>query len=230
MPPMNSQRIGILLLLAVAGCASGPSFPQPIERELLLQPNHPEFATPAPDTFQVLFETTAGDFVVESVREWAPHGNDRFFNLVRAGFYDGVRFFRVVDGFVAQFGLNPNPDVIAAWRTATIPDDEVCESNVRGMISFAAGDPNTRTTQLFINFDDNSRLDELGFAPIARIVEGEEVMDEIYREYGEGAPRGPGPSQVQINEEGDAYLEREFPLLDRILTARLVSVSGPPAR
>ncbi|MEX2531907.1 MAG: peptidylprolyl isomerase [Gemmatimonadota bacterium] len=222
---MNSQRVGLLLLLAVAGCASGPSFPQPIERELLLQPDHPEFTTPAPDTFRVLFETTAGDFVVESVREWAPHGNDRFFNLVRAGFYDGVRFFRVVDGFVAQFGLNPDTDVIAAWRTATIPDDEVLESNVRGMISFAAGDPDTRTTQLFINLDDNSRLDDLGFAPIARIVEGEEMLDEIYREYGEGAPRGPGPSQAQINEEGEAYLEREFPLLDRILTARIVSVS-----
>jgi peptidyl-prolyl cis-trans isomerase A (cyclophilin A) len=212
----------------LAGCAIGPrAGSEPAaELPLLLQPEHPDLNRPPPERFKVLFETTAGDFVVEVTTEWAPLGAARFYNLVHGGFYERARFFRVIPGFMAQFGIHADPEISAAWRGARLIDDPVTHPNERGYVTFATGGPDTRTTQLFINFGDNSRLDELGFAPIARIVEGEEVIDEIYREYGEGYPRGSGPSQAQINEEGEAYLEREFPLLDRILTARIISVTG----
>ncbi len=144
----------------------------------------------APDRFRVRFETTKGPFVIEVKREWAPRGADRFYNLVRAGYYDDVAFFRVIDGFMVQFGINGDPRVNAAWQGARIPDDPVTQSNRRGMVTYAMAGPDTRTTQLFINFGDNKGLDGQGFAPFGAVVEGLAVVDSLYSGYGEGAPRG----------------------------------------
>lgn len=187
----------------------------------LLDPEHPDVNRTAPDTFRVRFRTTEGDFLVEVHRDWAPRGADRFYNLVRAGFYDDVYFFRVLDGFVAQFGINGDPAVSAAWSWAEIQDDPVRESNRRGTLVYATGGPNTRTTQLFINLVDNERLDGMGFSPFGEVVEGMAVVDSLYSGYGEGAPQGLGPSQGRIEDEGNAYLRAEFPELDRIIGARI---------
>ena len=179
-----------------------------------------------PETFQVRFETTAGDFVIEARREWAPRGVDRFYNLVREGFYDGVRFFRVIEGFMAQFGIAADPDKAPSWHSTRIEDDAVTESNTRGRVTFATAGPGTRTTQLFINYADNSRLDDMGFAPIGEVVEGMSVVDSLHAGYGEGAPRGRGPDQGRIQREGNAYLESEFPDLDWIRRATVVEPAG----
>jgi len=177
---------------------------------------------PAPDRFRVLFETTKGPFVVEVTRAWAPRGADRFYNLVRAGFYDEVAFFRVISGFMVQFGIHGDPRVNAAWRGAEIPDDPVTQSNRRGMVTYAMAGPDTRTTQLFVNFGDNAGLDRQGFAPFGRVVEGMAVVDSLYPGYGEGAPHGTGPDQGRVQQEGNAYLRTSFPRLDFVKTARLV--------
>jgi peptidyl-prolyl cis-trans isomerase A (cyclophilin A) len=155
-------------------------------------------------------------------RAWAPNGADRFFNLVKAGFFDDVVFFRVIDGFMAQFGIHGDPKVSAVWKEATIADDPVVQSNARGFVSFATAGPNTRTTQLFINFADNKKLDGMGFSPIGQIVDGMNVVDSLHKGYGEGAPRGAGPAQGRIQTEGNAYLRKDFPKLDSIRTARIV--------
>jgi len=178
---------------------------------------------PAPAVFQASFETSKGDFVVEVHREWSPLGADRFYHLVESGYYDGVRFFRVIPGFMAQFGIHGDPTVSAIWRDRHIPDDPVRQSNVRGMISFATAGPSTRTVQVFINYRDNSRLDGMGFAPFGRVVEGMDVVDRLYAGYGEGAPQGRGPQQDRIQAEGNAYLGREFPNLDSVRRARVVA-------
>ncbi|HEY7473227.1 MAG TPA: peptidylprolyl isomerase [Gemmatimonadota bacterium] len=180
----------------------------------------------APETFRVRFETTAGDFVVESRRGWAPRGVDRFYNLICEGFYDEVRFFRVIEGFMAQFGIAADPGTAPGWHRDRIEDDPVTESNTRGRVSFATAGPGTRTTQLFINYGDNSRLDGQGFAPIGEVVEGMSVVDALHAGYGEGAPRGRGPDQGRIQSEGNAYLEREFPSLDWIRRATIVEPAG----
>jgi peptidyl-prolyl cis-trans isomerase A (cyclophilin A) len=176
----------------------------------------------APDTFKVRFETSKGDFVIEVRREWAPNGADRFYNLVKNGFYNEGRFFRAISGFMVQFGLNGDPKVSAAWRTQAIKDDPVKQSNVRGAVSFAMAGPNTRTTQIFINYGDNSRLDGMGFSPFGRVVEGMNVVDQLYADYGEGAPQGKGPSQGRIQQEGNAYLNSEFPKLDYVKKATII--------
>ncbi|HEU5262584.1 MAG TPA: peptidylprolyl isomerase [Gemmatimonadales bacterium] len=177
----------------------------------------------APATFRAGFETSKGPFVIEVHRDWAPLGADRFYNLVRSGYYDGARFFRVISGFMAQFGIHGDPQVSAAWRGARIPDDPVRQRNTRGAVSFATAGPGTRTTQLFINYGDNSRLDSMGFAPFGRVVEGMDVVDRLHAGYGEGAPRGRGPDQGRIEAEGNAYLEREFPELDQVRRATIVA-------
>lgn len=176
----------------------------------------------APDTYTVKFDTSAGPFVIEVHREWAPHGADRFYNLVEHRFYDNVRFFRVVPNFMVQFGINGDPAVSAAWRPARIPVDPVKGSNTRGFVTYAmAGTPDTRTTQVFINFQDNSRLDGQGFAPFGQVVSGMAVVDKIYSGYGEGAPRGKGPDQGRIQAEGNAYLTKDFSNLDYVRTATI---------
>ncbi len=221
----NGLRLSVLVpaLLLSAGCATGagngPGAPVAPRISPLLDPQSPTMNEPAPGPFRVLFRTTKGDFVVRVEPEWAPRGARRFYNLVREGYYDGVRFFRVVDGFVAQFGLHPDPAVTAAWREASIPDDPVREGNRRGTLTFAMAGPDTRTVQLFVNLVDNSRLDAMGFAPFAEVVEGMEVVDALHGEYGEGPPRGSGPDQGRIMREGEPYLAGGFPLLDLIQSA-----------
>lgn len=178
-----------------------------------------------PETYRVLFQTSKGDFTIEVTRAWAPRGADRFYELVRSGFYDEARFFRVIRSprpFMAQFGISGDPAVSAKWEEAVIEDDPVRASNTRGTISFATAGPNTRTTQVFINYADNSRLDASGFSPFGKVVAGMEVVDQLYADYGEGAPQGLGPDQERIQKEGNAYLIREFPKLDYIKTARIV--------
>ncbi len=187
----------------------------------LLDPQDERFQQKAPDTFHVKFHTTAGDFVVLVQRNWAPRGADRFYNLVRNGYYDDQRFFRVIEGFMAQFGIHGEPRVSAAWREAHIPDDPVIKSNTRGTVTFATAGPNTRTTQLFINFGNNANLDGRGFAPFGVVVQGMNAVDAIHSGYGEGAPRGRGPRQDFIQMRGNAYLDADFPKLDRIITVRL---------
>ena len=152
----------------------------------------------------------------------APQGADRFYNLVKSGFYDNTRFFRVISGFMVQFGIHGDPSVAAAWRNARIPPDPVKQSNKRGYITYAmAGTPDSRTTQLFINFGDNARLDASGFAPFGEVVSGMDVVEKIYSAYGEGAPSGTGPEQGRIQAEGNAYLTKDFPKMDYIKTARI---------
>ena len=192
-------------------------------REALLNPRHRFWDERAPDTFRVRFETSRGVFVVEARRDWAPRGADRFYNLVRAGFFDDSRFFRVRAGFIAQFGIPGDPSVAARWQNQTITDDPVRQSNTRGFVSYAMTGPGARTTQLFINLSDNSRLDKEGFAPVGRVVRGMEVVDRLYAGYGEDAGGGMrGGKQGKIFAEGNAYLDREFPLLDRLVRAVVV--------
>jgi peptidyl-prolyl cis-trans isomerase A (cyclophilin A) len=188
----------------------------------LLQPKSASMTQTAPATFRVKFQTGQGDFVVETQRDWAPLGVDRFYNLVKNGFYDGTCFFRVISGFMAQFGIHGDPKVAAAWRQERIQDDPVKQSNKRGSISYATAGPGTRTTQLFINYADNSQLDKMGFAPIGRVVEGLAVVDRLYAGYGEGAPQGKGPNQGRIQMEGNDYLTKNFPQLDCITKATIV--------
>ena len=185
----------------------------------LLDAKNPKVNEKAPDTFKAKFETTKGAFVIEVTRAWSPNGADRFYNLVHNGFYDGVKFFRCVDGFMVQFGIHGDPKVSAAWRDAKIKDDPVTQSNKRGMVTFAMAGPDTRTTQLFINFvDRNSFLDSKGFPPFGKVVEGMDVVDKLYKGYGET----PSSAQMQIQMEGNAFLEKNFPELDSITKATIV--------
>jgi peptidyl-prolyl cis-trans isomerase A (cyclophilin A) len=184
----------------------------------------PSLATErAPDVFRAAFTTTRGTFVVEVHRDWAPHGADRFYNLVKLGFYDDTRFFRVIDGFMAQFGVSGDPAISARWRTANIEDDPVKQSNVRGFLTFAqTSQPNSRSTQVFVNYRDNSRLDATRFAPFGQVVQGMRVLDSLYSGYGEGRPEGSGPDQMRVEESGNAYLDEQFPKLDRVLSAHVL--------
>ena len=175
----------------------------------------------APAAYKAKFDTSKGTFVIEVHRAWAPNGADRFYNLVKSGYYNDVRFFRVIKGFMVQFGISGNPDLNAVWREARIPDDDVTESNQRGYVSFATGGPNTRTTQVFINFGNNNGLDGQGFSPFGQVVSGMNVVDALYGGYGEGAPRGSGPDQGRLQGRGNAYLNADFPKLDYIKKATI---------
>lgn len=175
----------------------------------------------APASYKVRFDTTKGPFVIQVTRTWAPNGADRFYNLVKNGFYDNVRFFRVISGFMVQFGINGDPQVSARWRNANIQDDRVTQSNTRGMITFATAGPNTRTTQVFINFADNTNLDGMGFAPFGKVLSGMDVVDKLNAEYGEGAPRGRGPDQGRLQTEGNAYLAQSFARMDYVKKATI---------
>ena len=207
-------------LAATPVAAQAPAFDQ-----ALLKPG--SLTEKAPEVFEVKFETTKGDFVVKVTRAWAPNGADRFYNLVKHGYYNGGAFFRVLDGFMAQFGINPSPAVNAVWQVAAIKDDLVKKSNTRGFVTYAMGGPNTRTTQLFINYGNNARLDADGFSPLGEVTKGMGIVDSLYGGYGEGAPSGPGPRQDLIQSRGSAYLEKEFPKLDIIKTATLLPPAPP---
>jgi len=171
------------------------------------------------NVYRVRFETSKGDVVIQVTRDLAPLGADRFYSLVKSGLYDGARFFRVLPGFVVQYGIPADPVVTRKWHDTNLKDDPVKQSNTRGTVSFATDGPDTRTTQVFINLGNNARLDQKGFAPFGAVVSGMNVVDQFYSEYGEGEPRGKGPAQPRIEAEGNAYLERDFPKLDYIKRA-----------
>ncbi len=178
----------------------------------------------APERFTVVLDTTEGEIRMAVTRAWAPNGADRFYALVRAGYFTNIAFFRVIQGFMAQCGIHGDPTVSAAWQRANIPDDPVTQHNTRGMVSFATAGPGTRTTQFFINFGDNSNLDPMGFSPFARVEEASmAVVDRLFSEYGEGAPSGRGPAQARVQREGNRYLRAEFPGLDYIRSARIAN-------
>lgn len=243
------KRICISLLLALAACGapqdSTPAIaaappaapPAPVEPKKDPVPpaawKLPANANPAltdpskatekaPDLYKVKFETSEGEYIVEVHRDWAPNGADRFYNLVKIGFYDDAAYFRVVDGFMVQFGINGYPEVNDQWREAKMPDDPVKQSNTRGKITFATSGANSRTGQVFINFADNSNLDGMGFSPFGEVTSGMDVVDKLYKGYGEGAPRGRGPDQGRIQKEGNAYLLDRFPQMDYTKKATIV--------
>lgn len=189
----------------------------------LMNPASSEMNMMAPATFRARFTTSTGEFVIEAHRQWSPHGVDRFFNLVRNGFYDGARFFRVLEGFMAQWGINGDPSIQRHWRASNIADDPVVEGNTRGRVTFAKGGaPNSRSTQLFINYGDNTRLDNAGFSAIGEVVAGMDVVERLHAGYGEGPPDGTGPDQGQIQAQGNRYLEASFPDLDFIERAEII--------
>jgi len=211
-----STRRSILRLALLLAAVSAPAVAQAPDLS-----NPAALVEQAPASYKVRFDTSKGPFVIQVNRAWAPHGADRFYNLVKHGFYDNVRFFRVISGFMVQFGINGDPNVSARWREASIPDDRVTQSNTRGMITFATAGPNSRTTQVFINFGNNSQLDGMGFAPFGKVVSGMNVVDAINAEYGEGAPRGRGPEQGRLQMEGNAYLAKSFARMDYIKKATI---------
>lgn len=202
--------VAFLFALAVAA----PAFAQGLGNPAALNAQ-------APAIYKVKFDTSKGPFVLEIHRDWAPNGADRFYNLVKNGFYDNDRFFRVISGFMVQFGINGDPKISAVWQDANISDDPVRVGNQRGYITFATAGPNTRTTQVFINYADNHALDHQGFSPFGHVVSGMNVVAALYSGYGEGAPQGEGPEQGRVQKEGNAYLMRNFPKLDYVKKATI---------
>lgn len=224
-------RWALLLLMLLGSCTSAgerASSPTGVPTDTQGSDANPELLLPevahqrAPDTYRVRLETTKGTVLIEANRNWAPIGADRFYNLVRIGFFDDVAFFRAVENFMIQFGVNGDPAVNKVWSVATIPDDPLLESNLRGSLSFAQGGPNTRTTQLFINLKDNSELDDSGFVPVAHVTEGMEVVDRLYTGYGELYPKGRGPRFQLLNLQGNTYLKLHFPNMDYIRSAAII--------
>ncbi len=214
---MTSRRLVLSLACALVAATAVPALAQSGKLA-----NPAALTEQAPATYKAKFETSKGAFVIQVTRAWAPNGADRFYNLVKNGYFDDVRFFRAISGFMVQFGINGDPALNAKWRVARIQDDKVGQSNTRGMITFATSGPNARTTQVFINFADNSNLDGMGFAPFGKIVSGMDVVDKLYTGYGEGAPNGRGPDQNRLQAEGNAYLTQSFPKLDHVTKATIV--------
>jgi peptidyl-prolyl cis-trans isomerase A (cyclophilin A) len=210
------RLVPLALIALLPAAAAQPAFSQ--ARDLA---NPASLNEQAPAAYKAKFDTSKGAFVIEVRRENAPGGADRFYNLVKNGFFDNARFFRVISGFMVQFGINGDPKISAQWREARIKDDPVKQSNKRGFITFATSGPDSRTTQVFINFGDNSRLDTQGFAPFGQVVSGMEVVDQLFAGYGEGSPRGQGPEQGRVQSQGNAYLEKEFGKLDFIKKATI---------
>ena len=209
-----------LQLIPLACKDKTPPAPPPEAAAPTPLPPTPDAA--APESYRVKFETTKGNFTVEVTRAWAPKGADRFYRLVTEGYFKDIRFFRVLPGFMAQFGLSGNPALNAKFDALRIADDPVTQSNKRGMLTFATAGPNTRTNQFFINYGDNASLDVQGFSPFGRVIEGMTVVDRMYGGYGEGAPNGRGPSQDLIATKGNEYLQSAFPKLDYIKSATIV--------
>lgn len=220
--PQPAHLRRLMAVLCVSVIAMACSRDAPPERADSTAPAPPGASAAAPDSFRVAFETTRGNFVVDVIRAWSPRGVDRFHELVDAGYFTDVAFIRVLPGFVAQFGMHGDPAVNRRWEDAPILDDPVVQSNKRGTIVFATSGPNTRGNQFFINYSDNTRLDGMGFSPFGRVVEGMSVVDSIYAGYGEA------PDQARVGAEGNSYLKREFPRLDFIKSARIVSPASPP--
>ena len=211
--------------VTLAPPATDPT-PDPLEalradyHEAMLDPT--KATETAPDTFTVKFETTQGDMLIDVTRAWAPNGADRFYNLVKIGFFDDTAAFRVIDGFMCQLGISGDPQVNTVWRTALLEDDPVKESNTAGLVTFAKTNaPNSRTTQIFFNFADNSRLDGMGFAPFGKLRDMV-TLNALYAGYGEGAPRGRGPHQGLMQSKGNSYLREKFPEMDYVTKATIV--------
>jgi peptidyl-prolyl cis-trans isomerase A (cyclophilin A) len=207
--------------LLTAGCGGGGGGSSSGPPDQLLHPA--KLDAKSPQLFDVAFKTTKGTFVVSVHRSWSPLGAQRLYNLVKAHFYDGVSFFRVLPGFVAQFGISPYPEVSKAWAHAFIADDPHTETNTRGTVTFATAGPNTRTTQVFVNLGDNRRLDTQGFTPFGSITSGMNVVDQLYSGYGDKTTA----LQPEIEKQGNAFLEKRFPKLDHVITARVTSESNP---
>ena len=201
-------RALLLAAFAVGACKTEEAKPLPPAPKILLESNRG--SGEAPDTFTVKLETTQGDILIDVTRAWAPIGVDRFFHLVKIGFYDDTAFFRVIPGFMAQVGLHGHPEVAKAWQKARLDDDKVRQSNEEGYVSFASAGAHGRTTQFFINLAKNERLDGMGFAPFGK-VRSMDVVKKLHGGYGEGAPQGRGPSQTRIRKLGNPYLKTEFP-------------------
>jgi peptidyl-prolyl cis-trans isomerase A (cyclophilin A) len=204
------STLSLALAVACGACSGGGG--RTTTEEIAPVPNEK-----SPDHYQVRFDTSKGNILIQVERDWAPIGSDRFYTLVKTGYLNGDRFFRVVPHFIIQFGINPDPKLTARWRQANLRDDKVRENNMRGTVSFATAGPGTRTTQLFINTNDNVRLDAIGFAPFGRVIAGMGIVDQIFSGYGEA------PVQGRIEAEGNGYLEKEFPNLDYIKTASIVT-------
>jgi peptidyl-prolyl cis-trans isomerase A (cyclophilin A) len=222
---MKLKTIAATLGGAVICSTPGDAQPaQPAAAPALRSPTAAALAAQGPDSFDITLYTTKGPVTARVRRAWAPRGADRVFHAVRARYYDGVRFYRVIPGFMAQFGFNGNPAVSRAWAAHEMPDDPVRQTNARGMLTFASRGPNTRTVQLFINTAANRNLDALGFAPVGQVLAGMAAVEALYAGYGEGAPRGPGPDQELIALQGNAYLGKSFPKLDAIDSARVVQL------
>jgi peptidyl-prolyl cis-trans isomerase A (cyclophilin A) len=226
----NALCAALLLLAACSKPAdqSGAPAAAPAAASAPATPSNPALLSPetavekAPDHYKVRFQTTKGPVVVEVTRAWAPLGADRFYNLVKLGYFDGVSFFRVLSGFMAQTGIHGDPAVNVKWRGARFPDDAPTgHSNSRGMVTFATAGPQSRTTQIFFNFVDNAALDAMGFTPFGKVIEGMSNLDKLYAGYGEGAPSGPGPDQGRLQQEGNVYLKSEYPKLDYIESAQV---------
>lgn len=211
---------------ATPGAPAAPAAPAPVGDGK----EHPAMKNPAlatlkaPEKFSVRFRTTKGDITLQITRAWSPIGADRFFNLVKIGYFKDIAFFRAVPNFMAQFGIHGDPAVNNVWRDASIQDDPPAgQSNKKYFLTFAKkGMPNSRSVQFFINFKDNAMLDGMGFTPIGEVVQGKENFDKINTQYGEGAPRGMGPDQMRVQTEGNAYLKKDFPALDYILSAEVL--------
>jgi len=214
---MKFGSIGAAVLAAFAGATLLAQ--TPAEKAAKLR-NPAALKEQAPATYKAKFDTSKGAFVVTVHRDWAPIGADRFYNLVKNGFFDDVRFFRVISNFMVQFGINGSPTVSAIWRNPAVQlkDDPVKQSNKRGYITFATGGPNTRTTQVFINFKDNAFLDGQGFSPFGEVSQGmEDVVDKLYSQYA-GKPQD---QFVQILNQGNAFLNKDFPKLDFVKAATI---------
>ena len=206
---------------ALAGCGGGGHSAASGPPAALLHPA--KLNAKAPQLFTATFKTTKGTFQIEAHRTWAPRAADRFYNLVKSGFFDGVIFFRVVPRFVVQFGISPYPSVSTAWQNATITDDLPTVRNTRGGVTFAAAGPNSRTTQVFINLGNNTNLDQSGFAPFGAVVSGMDVVDKLYSGYADT----PTQQQVEMESQGNAWLNKNYPKLDSIKTARVTAESNP---
>jgi peptidyl-prolyl cis-trans isomerase A (cyclophilin A) len=214
-------------LLVLGACESAKKEkPAPPSQSTLNNPS--SLTAQAPDVYWAKFDTTKGSIVIKVTRDWAPIGADRFYNLVKNGFYNNASFFRVIPGFIVQFGISADPNVSAVWHDADIQDDPVKQSNVAGTVTFATAGPDTRTTQVFINLADNKALDAQGFAPFGTVTEGMNVAQGFFSGYGEGAPMGSGPDQQLIQSQGEAYLAANFPKLDHIKSATILQ-SAPSA-
>jgi peptidyl-prolyl cis-trans isomerase A (cyclophilin A) len=209
---MELKTFGTIAAVAAALFTGSAALGAP---EKLMDPA--KLVAKAPDTFKAKFETTKGTFVIEVHRDWSPNGADRIYNLVKNGYYDGVKFFRVLPGFVVQWGIHGDPSIANKWLKASIPDDPVKQSNKRGFVSYAMSGPNTRSVQLFINLGDNVKLDGMKFSPVGEVISGMDVVGQLYGEYGDGLRT----LQGRIAEEGNAFLEKNYPNLDAIKKATI---------